>query len=131
MTYELTGKLIAIYDTVQRTETFKTREFAVEITEEINGKPYTNYAKFQCVQARVGIVDSVTIGEQVKVYFNIKGSKWEKDGKVNYMTNLDAWKIEVIGQVARPAVESMEGFGEQHTEDVPDLTDDSGGRLPF
>ena len=125
MTYELIGKLIQVQDTVQRTETFKTREFTVEITEEINGKPYTNYAKFQCVQARTGIVDSVTVGEQVKVYFNIKGNKWEKDGKVNYMTNLDAWKIEVIGgtQVARPAPASQEGFP---TEVLP-ATDD----LPF
>ena len=30
MSYELNGKLIAKYDTVQRTETFKTREFVVE-----------------------------------------------------------------------------------------------------
>ena len=34
MSYELTGKLVAKYDTVQRTETFKTREFAVEKTED-------------------------------------------------------------------------------------------------
>lgn len=128
MTYEIIGKLIHVQDTIQRTETFKTRDFTVEITEEINGKPYTNYAKFQCVQARTGIVDSVTVGEQVKVYFNIKGNKWEKDGKINYMTNLDAWKIEIIGgvQVARPAPASQEGFGEQHYEDVPDT-----GGLPF
>jgi hypothetical protein len=32
MSYELTGKLVAKYDTVQRTGTFKTREFAVEKT---------------------------------------------------------------------------------------------------
>jgi hypothetical protein len=30
----------------------------------------------------------------VKVSFNIKGNRWEKDGKVNYITNLDAWRIE-------------------------------------
>ena len=35
MSYELTGKLVAKYDTVQRTETFKTREFAVEKSEDI------------------------------------------------------------------------------------------------
>lgn len=122
MTYELTGKLIQVQDTVQRTETFKTREFAVETTEDINGKQYTNYVKFQCTQARTGIVDSVTVGEEVKVYFNIKGSKWEKDGKINYMTNLDAWKIEVIGeaQAARRAPASQEGFP---TEVLPEIDD--------
>jgi len=96
MSYELTGKLVAKYDTVQRTETFKTREFAVEKSEEINGRTITNYAKFQCVQDKTTIIDRVNIGDEIKVYFNIKGSKWEKDGKVNYITNLDAWRIEQI-----------------------------------
>ncbi len=98
MSYELTGKLVAKYDTVQRTETFKTREFAVEKTEEFNGRTITNYAKFQCVQDKTTIIDRVNIGDDIKVYFNIKGSKWEKDGKVNYITNLDAWRIEQILQ---------------------------------
>ena len=98
MSYELTGKLVAKYDTVQRTETFKTREFAVEKTEDINGRTITNYVKFLTVQDNTSIVDKVIIGDDIKVYFNIKGSKWEKDGKVNYITNLDAWRIEQILQ---------------------------------
>jgi len=96
MSYELTGKLIAKYDTVQRTETFKVREFAVEKTEDIGGRTIVNYAKFQCVQDKTAIIDKVNIGDDIKVYFNIKGSKWEKDGKTNYFTNLDAWRIEQI-----------------------------------
>ncbi len=94
MSYELTGKLIAKYDTVQRTETFKTREFVVEKSEEINGRLITNYIKFQCVQDRTNIIDKTNTGNEIKVHFNIKGSKWEKDGKTNYITNLDAWRIE-------------------------------------
>lgn len=96
MSYELTGKLIAKYDTVQRTEKFKTREFAIEKTDDIGGKTIVNYAKFQCVQDKTEIIDKVNIGDNVKIYFNIKGSKWEKDGKTNYITNLDAWRIEQI-----------------------------------
>ena len=96
MSYELTGKLVAKYDIVQRTETFKTREFAVEKSEEINGRTIVNYVKFQCVQDKTAIVDRVNIGDEIKVYFNIKGSKWEKDGVTNYITNLDAWRIEQI-----------------------------------
>jgi hypothetical protein len=96
MSYELVGKLIAKYDTVQRTETFKTREFAIEKSDDIGGRTIVNYAKFQCVQDKTEIIDKVNIGDNVKVYFNIKGSKWEKDGKTNYITNLDAWRIEQI-----------------------------------
>lgn len=98
MSYELTGTLIAKFDTVQRSESFKTREFVVEKTDEYNGRSIVNYVKFQCVQDKTTMVDRVNTGDKVKVYFNIKGSKWEKEGRTNYITNLDAWKIEQLLQ---------------------------------
>ena len=94
MGFDVTGKLIAKFDTVQRTETFKTREFVIETSEDIKGRIITNYIKFQSVQDRTSIIDRFNIGDQVKVHFNIKGSRWEKNGQVNYITNLDAWRIE-------------------------------------
>ena len=96
MSFEITGKLVAKYDTVQRTETFKTREFVIEKTEDINGRSISNYIKFQSVQDRTTMPDRFSIGDEVKVSFNIKGSKWMKDGKENYITNLDAWRMEHI-----------------------------------
>jgi len=130
MSYELNGKLIAKYDTVQRTETFKTREFVVEKSEDINGRTITNYVKFQCVQDKTAMVDKVNIGEEVKVQFNIKGSKWEKDGKVNYITNLDAWRIEqVLNSSAAPAAKDNDYLEPLDTfsSTSPDAIDD----LPF
>ena len=96
MSYELSGKLVAKFDTVQRTETFKTREFVVEKNDDFNGRTITNYIRFQCVQDRTNIIDKLSIGNEIKVYFNIKGSKWERDGKTNYITNLDAWRVEEL-----------------------------------
>ena len=81
MSFELTGKLVAKYDTVQRTETFKVREFVLEKSEDVNGRIITNYIKFQCVQDRTAMPDRFNIGDEVKVQFNLKGSKWIKDGK--------------------------------------------------
>ena len=81
---------------MQRTETFKTREFVIEKTEDINGRNISNYIKFQSVQDRTTMPDRFSIGDEVKVSFNIKGSKWMKDGKENYITNLDAWRMEHI-----------------------------------
>ena len=98
MSYELSGKLLIKFDTMQRTESFKTREFVVEKSEDINGKLITNLIKFQCVQDRTGIIDRVNAGDEIKVHFNIRGSKWEKDGRVSYFNNLDAWRIEQILQ---------------------------------
>ncbi|HJV19048.1 MAG TPA: DUF3127 domain-containing protein [Sediminibacterium sp.] len=96
MSYEITGKLVARYDIVQRTETFKTREFVIEKTEDINGRSITNYIKFQCVQDKTAMPDRFNLGDEVKVMFNIKGTKWMKDGRENYITNLDAWRMETM-----------------------------------
>ena len=96
MSYEITGKLVAKFNTVQRTETFKTREFVIEKTEDINGRTIVNYVKFQCVQDKTALPDRFNIGDEVKVLFNIKGTKWVKDGRENYITNLDAWRMETM-----------------------------------
>ncbi len=130
MSYELTGKLVAKYDIVQRTETFKTREFVIEKSDEINGKTITNFVKFQCVQDKTTIIDRINIGDEVKVYFNIKGTKWEKNGNTNYITNLDAWRLE---QILKQGTQSS-GVDSEYMEPLdtfsstsPDAVDD----LPF
>ena len=94
MGFDVTGKLTAKFDTVQRTETFRTREFVIETSEDIGGRIINNYIKFQSIQDRTSLVDRFNIGDTVKVHFNIKGTTWEKNGNVNYITNLDAWRIE-------------------------------------
>jgi hypothetical protein len=128
MSYELTGKLVAKFDTVQRTETFKTREFAVEKSDDINGRTILNYVKFQCVQDKTAMIDRVNIGDDIKVYFNIKGSKWEKNGVTNYITNLDAWRIEQILQPGKQSspidneyIEPLDTFTStaSDTDDLP------------
>lgn len=130
MSYELTGKLVAKFEVVQRTETFKTREFVVEKSDEINGKTITNFVKFQSVQDKTTIIDRVNIGDEIKVYFNIKGTKWEKNGNTNYITNLDAWRIEQILQkgaststIDNEYMEPLDTF----SSTPPDAVDD----LPF
>jgi len=128
MSYELTGKLIAKYDTVQRTESFKTREFAVEKSDDFNGRTILNYAKFQCVQDKTAILDKVNVGDEVKIYFNIKGSKWEKDGKINYITNLDAWRIE---QILNPAQGQNEPITANHQPSDNFIEGEGADDLPF
>lgn len=96
MSLEIKGKLIAKLGTQQISEKYKKQEFVIEISEVISGNTYTNYAKMQLVQNKCALIDTINIGSDIKVHFNIKGNKWEKDGKVNYITNLDAWKIEVV-----------------------------------
>ena len=46
MAYEAQGRIVAIYQTVQRSEKFRTREFVIEVTEELRERTITNYIKF-------------------------------------------------------------------------------------
>ncbi len=48
------------------------------------------------MQEKTAMPDKFNIGDEVKINFNIKGSRWERDGKVNYITNLDAWRMEGV-----------------------------------
>lgn len=122
---QVTGTIVAIEATVQVNDKFKKREFVIETKEDVNGNVYSNYAKFQCVQAKCDIMDRFSIGEQVTVEFNIKGNRWEKDGKVNYITNLDAWRISSAGASQQPAAVPTAGFynptpiGGGDTSDLP------------
>lgn len=124
MSYEVQGKLVAIMETVQRTETFRIREFVIEKTDDIGGRSITNYIKFQCVQDKTSLPDRFSLGEEVKVYFNLKGSKRTKDGIDSYYTNLDAWRMEQI---------RLGGSTEQAPPDfTPDQTpSDNLDDLPF
>lgn len=97
MNLEVNGHIVFKGQTQQITEKYKKREFVIEIAEEINGNTYTNYAKFQLSQSKCDVLDRFNEGDHVKVNFNIKGNRWERDGKVNYITNLEAWRIENIG----------------------------------
>jgi len=98
--------------------------FVIDKTDDIYGKIITNYVKFQCVQDRTTMPDRFNLGDTVKVLFNIKGSKWNKDGKDNYITNLDAWRMEAVQLGGNTAPTETNTYF-----DIP--ANESGDDLPF
>lgn len=107
MSFEINGKLIEKYNTIQVNDRFKKREFVIEKTESNGGMEFTDHIKFQLTQDRCNLVEDIQLNEEIKVSFNIRGNKWERDGKVNYFTNLDAWRIDKMqaqagGEMAPP-----------------------------
>ncbi len=127
--YELSGKLTEKFDIVHR-GTFASREFVVEKTTDFNGKIISNFIKFQCTGERTGIIDKVNVGDDIKVHFNIRGNKWEKEGRVSYFTNLDAWRIE---QALASATAAKEGNND-YLEPLDTFTsspDEAIDDLPF
>jgi len=94
MAFEIIGKIIDIAPVNQVSDKFKKREFVIERKETGGSAVFVDYIKFQLLQDRCDLINESFMNEEVKVSFNIKGNRWEKDGRVNYFTNLDAWKIE-------------------------------------
>ena len=96
MSFEITGKLIEVYPITAVSDKFKKREFVIEKTETKSSFDFTDYIKFQLIQDKCNLTDLFKKGDMIKVSFNLKGRKWEKEGVISYFTNLEAWKIEQI-----------------------------------
>jgi hypothetical protein len=96
MSFEITGKLIAIQDVVIISDKFKKREFVIEHTEPGGTMDFTDQLKFQVTQEKCSLLDTLKVNDEVRVSFRIRGKRWEKDGRTGYFTNLEAWKIEKI-----------------------------------
>lgn len=103
MAFELTGTILEITPTQQVTGTFQKREFVVSAPDKVGDNEYPNFPKFQVTQNKCDLLDAFTPGQEVKVSFNVKGNKWIKDGKDNYFTSLQAWKIEGTNQAQKDA----------------------------
>ena len=102
MALELTGKLVEKFEEQQISEKFKKREFVVETSEN----NFTEQIKFELVQDRTDIIDPYSIGEEIKVSFNLKGRKWND----KYFVNVQAWRIERTSSAQQQGNESPEEF---------------------
>ena len=85
MGYELEGELHCKFETEQKGNTSKSRDFVIKTSGE-----YPQLIKFQLVQDRCESIDTIDEGTQMRVYFDLRGREW--NGK--YFTNLQAWKID-------------------------------------
>ncbi len=98
MNFELTGNLILKDNTQEVSTSFKKREFVIEVHNERNSD-WNDFIKFQLTQDKCALMDQFQTGDKIKVAFNIRGRKWEKDGKVNYFSNLEAWRVEKASDI--------------------------------
>ena len=122
MNFEINGKVILKEDTQQISDRFKKREFVIEVENERNSD-WNDFIKFQLTQDRCDLLETVSVNEEIKVSFNIRGRKWEKDGKVNYFSNLEAWRIE---KMQAAAAAQMPEFNAADMPPAPEEDD-----LPF
>ena len=114
MNYEVTGKLIYKEATQKISDRFQKREFVIEVENEKN--PQWNDF----------VLETIQLNENIKVYFNLRGRKWENNGQVSYFTNLEGWRIEKV-QAEAPMMGAP--VPEYKVEDIPPMPE--ADDLPF
>lgn len=71
---------------------FEKRDLVI-VTEE----NYPQTIIIQFTQQRCDLLESLQVGQNVKVYINIRGREWtNQQGETKYFNTIEGWKIEVI-----------------------------------
>jgi len=84
--YQIAGKIIVIDETQTFPSGFMKREFVVTTAHD----KYSQDIKFEVSKDKCSTLDSLKVGQDVQVHFNIRGN--EHNGR--YYINLQAWKID-------------------------------------
>ena len=90
---EIQGKIKQIFPSQMiGANGFEKRDLVI-VTEE----QYPQTIIIQFTQQRCDLLDSLQVGQNVKVYINIKGREWTNpQGEIKYFNTIEGWKIEVI-----------------------------------
>ena len=127
---DVKGKILEIYDTQDVTNTFRKREFILEYAEN---PQYPEFLKFELSQEKCDLLNSFNVGQEVNVFFNLKGRKWtDPKGEIKYFNSLQAWRLQ-------PGDDGQDGVASQHTTSMdsisePEWTQEDEGdneKLPF
>ncbi len=95
---DIKGKVHEVSEVITVSEKFKKREVVIEYAENPS---YPEYVKLEAVQDKVNLLDAVKVGDQVEVFFNLRGRPWtDKNGKTQYFNTLSVWRLNVLGGAA-------------------------------
>ena len=118
--FEITGTVKVILDLMTFDSGFTKREFVITTDQQ-----YPQHIKFECVKEKTALVDQLSVDDQVKVFFDIRGNEWND----KYYVNLSAWKIESL---------SSDGGGSDEADRMSSVDasepfdpDGEGDNLPF
>ena len=121
MSYEVSGRIIKIFDEQVFNSGFKKREFVVETQEQ-----YPQPIKLEFFKDKCSLLEQYNEGDQVNVSFNLRGNEF----KDKFYVNLQAWKIERKGQDA-PSNDNFDQTPIPSANDAPPEQDQEFNDLPF
>ncbi len=121
---EIKGKVHEVGATQQVSETFKKRDLIVEYAEN---PTYPEYIRFEALQDKTALLDTFKAGDEVEVFFNLRGRPWtDKAGKTSYFNSLVIWRINAVAAGA-PSASSPAYAAPVDVSNAPGEDDD----LPF
>ena len=99
---EVLGKVKVVGAEQQVSPTFRKRELVVTTDEQ-----YPQSIMIEFVQDKSDLLNSVAVGENVKVSINLGGREWvNPQGETKYFNSIKGWRIEKI-QSEAPAAPGM------------------------
>jgi hypothetical protein len=120
MAFDIEGTVFKIFDTQTFASGFSKREFVVEVPDG----NYTQQIKFEAVKDKAAILEGVSVGDSVKVTFDLRGNEY----KERFYVNLVAWKLEKAdGSSADGGGPAPASSMDDTFDNEPDETDD----IPF
>jgi len=126
---EIRGKVHEIGAVQQVTDTFKKRDLIVQYAEN---PQFVEYIRFEATQDRTSLFDNLNVGDEVEVFFNLRGRPWtNKDGVTSYFNSLVAWRVTKI--TANSLEQSAPGPQAFDASSPVDISTDDGkdDDLPF
>lgn len=121
MAYDLTGKIKILQEPKTFDSGFTKREMVVIVED---GK-YPQEINIEFIQDKVSLLDSLQVGQEVTVTFDIRGREY--NGR--YFNNLQGWKIDTLGNETAFTAEA--GGGESPPSSNITPTDIYDEDIPF
>lgn len=100
------GKISGKVHFIDETKTFGQNGFRKRtvVLEKDNGR-FTNYIPIEFIQDSCETVDSLNVGDEAEITFELTGRKWQRDAasEVKYFLNAQASSFRVLGSEPAPA----------------------------
>jgi len=114
---EVTGKVKVVNPEQQVSASFRKRELVVVTQEQ-----YPQFISINFVQDKCDLLNSLQVGQEVKVSINLQGREWvNPQGETKYFNDIQGWRVEKLSDANNVEVKEPATLGAEH--------EDSG--LPF
>jgi hypothetical protein len=90
---------------------------------------YPQHLMIEFVQDKTDLLNSINVGQSVKVGINLRGREWvNPQGETKYFNSIQGWRVELLdaGSPSMPPMPPEDAF-----EPIGDHQDDEHDDLPF